>query len=278
MSSLSPLPEAKGNLETGGPGPSGSDYRAMDILGVRVHRVTMEQTLEAIDDMASDGHSHQVVTVNPEFIMTARWHHEFRRVLNGSSLALPDGMGIIWASRFLGRGMPERVTGSDLVLQFAPRAAKRGYRVFFLGAGPGVAEKAGSALAAKYPGLVIAGAYSGSPRPEEEPEIRSMIKSASPNVLFVAYGSPQQELWIDRNREQMGVPVSVGVGGALDFVAGVIPRAPAWMRNIGLEWLYRLAQQPHRWRRMLALPRFAWLVLLSTRKSDQRSGDPNNQQ
>jgi len=102
-----------------------------------------------------------------------------------------------------------------------------------------------------------------------------MITAASPQVLFVAYGSPQQELWIDRNRERLGVPVSVGVGGALDFVAGVIPRAPAWMRNTGLEWLYRLAQQPRRWRRMLALPRFAWLILLSRRHPETATNGAN---
>ncbi|MGH2391295.1 MAG: WecB/TagA/CpsF family glycosyltransferase, partial [Chloroflexota bacterium] len=135
-------------------------------------------------------------------------------------------------------------------------------RLFLLGAGPGVAEAAGAALRSHYPTLTIAGALAGSPRPCDEAAIGAAIRSARPDILLVAFGAPAQDLWIARNRSALGVPVAIGVGGAFDFLAGRIPRAPGWMRRLGVEWFYRLARQPWRWRRMIALPRFAAMVLV----------------
>jgi len=116
-------------------------------------------------------------------------------------------------------------------------------------------------LQARYPGLIVAGTFAGSPRPEDAPHILERLRKARPDLLFVAYGAPQQDLWIARYQPELGIPVAMGVGGAFDFIAGVVPRAPRWMREIGLEWLYRLIRQPWRWRRMLALPRFVLAVL-----------------
>ena len=238
-------------------------YRRVEILGTAVHSITMAQTLDQIEEMIAARRPGRVVTVNPEFIMEARRNPVFRRMLNDASLSVPDGVGVVWAGRLLGVPMGERVTGIDLLEKFAGRAAQRGYRVYLLGAAPGVAEAAAARLVERNPGLIVAGTYSGSPRPEEERGICERIVAAAPDLLFVAYGSPQQELWIGRNFENLRVPVSIGVGGAFDFVASVVPRAPTVMQRFGIEWLFRLWRQPSRWRRMMALPVFALLVIRS---------------
>ena len=244
------------------------------ILDVRVHDVIMGEAMHLMEAMVRSSGSHHVVTVNPEFIMTARANEAFREVLNRADLAIPDGMGVVLASGLLGKRIRQRVTGVDAVEQFARIASKRGYRCFFLGAAPGVARRAADLLQQRYPGFLVAGTYAGSPRPEEEEEICSIIENAAPDALFVAYGSPHQDLWIDRTRERLRIPVSMGVGGALDFIAGIVPRAPRWMHRLGLEWLFRLIDQPARWRRMLALPLFAAMVLAQFLRSGRaRSRD-----
>jgi len=231
------------------------------ILGVRVDSVNYEQALSLIEDFVVSGTSHQVVTVNPEFIVAAQSDHDFRRLLNASSLALPDGVGLLWAARFLGQPLQERVTGTDSVQRVAALAARRGYSLFLLGAAPGVAVETAARLCEAYPGVTIVGTHAGSPAPEEEDEIMGMIQRAKPDILFVAYGAPQQDKWIARNLERLGVPVAMGVGGAFDFISGRAKRAPRWLQRLGLEWLHRLLHQPWRWCRMLALPRFVWLVV-----------------
>lgn len=230
------------------------------ILGVRVDNVTMQEALARLHAMVLEGNPHQVVTVNPEFIMRAQVDEAFRQVLEEADLAIPDGQGLLWGAKWLGQPLRERVAGSDLVPLIAQESAKRGYRLFLLGAAPGVAERAARVLMERYPGARIVGTYAGSPSLEEEDEIVARIVAAQPDFLFVAYGAPAQDLWIHRNQPRMRVPVAMGVGGTLDFIAGVRKRAPLWMRKHGLEWLYRLIQEPRRWRRMLALPRFAWRV------------------
>jgi len=244
--------------------------KALRILGVRIDDVTTKETLETFDAWIAEGTPHQVVTVNPEFVMRAQQDREFAVVLEEASLALPDGQGLLHASQVMGRPLRERVTGSDTLPLVAKRASSRGYRLFLLGAGPGVAERAAQKLTNDCPGLQIAGTYAGSPDPTEDAVIVARIKSAHPDVLFVAYGAPQQDLWINRNLENLGVPVCMGIGGAFDFVAGVTRRAPVWMRRLGVEWLYRLLQEPWRWRRMLALPRFVLAVLRERLSGNRR--------
>jgi len=231
------------------------------VLGVRVDDLTMAHTLSILERYVAEKRPHQIVTVNPEFVMKARQDATFRQVLNEADLALPDGSGLLWAARMMGHPLRERVCGSDVVPQVARLAASRGYRLFLLGAAPGVAEQAAELLTRDNPGLRIVGTYAGSPAPEEEDTIVSKVTAAAPDFLFVAYGAPRQDIWIRRNLARLNVPVCVGIGGTLDFVAGVAKRAPRWMRQVGLEWLHRLIHQPWRWRRMLVLPKFAWLVL-----------------
>ncbi len=235
----------------------------MHILGVRVDCVTLDQTLALIQAFIVEGRPHQIVTVNPEFVMTAQQDAEFRQIINHSALALPDGVGVWWASRRMGRPVPQRVPGVDLVVHLALLSAKKGYRMYFLGAMPGVAECAAATLGNRFPGATIVGTHAGSPSPEHDTELVDLIRAQRPDILCVAYGAPTQDRWIARNLRALGVPVCIGVGGSFDYIAGVRPLAPQWLRNLGLEWLHRLITQPWRWRRMLALPRFAWLVLLS---------------
>ncbi len=241
----------------------------LHILGVRVDDVDEAEALQLIEGYVESGTAHQVVTINPEFIIAAQQDAHFMAILNGASLALPDGIGVLWAARFLGRPLKGRVTGVDTTRRIAVLAAQRGYRLFLLGAAPGVAERTAARLRADYPALAVAGTHAGSPALEEEDEIVARIQATRPHVLFVAYGAPHQDRWIDRNLERLGVPVAMGVGGSFDFISGVAKRAPRWMRAWGLEWLHRLLCQPWRWRRMLALPRFVWLVAWSRLKDPQ---------
>ena len=231
------------------------------IVDVPVHPVTFEGFLDAVTQFIRQGTPHQICTANPEFVMTAQRRPDFLRVLQEADLVLPDGVGLLWAAKRMGHPLPERVTGSDGIYLLAERAAREGWRMFLLGAMPGVAEKTASILAQRYPGLHVVGTYPGSPRDEDYPEIARRIKAAQPDILLVAYGAPKQDLWIAQHKEDLGVPVSMGVGGAFDFVAGVQKRAPRWLIRLNLEWLWRLVTQPWRWKRQLDLPRFVWSVL-----------------
>ena len=242
--------------------PSPHRYgRTHQIAGVRVHVLDTNQVVSAVGGMLSDGGSHQVVTVNAEFIVRARCEPEFRRVLNGSDLSIVDGSGVAFALRWLHGLRAIRVGGADIIPDLAQLAAERGLPVFLLGAMPGVAEMAARRLMELAPGLRIVGTHSGSPDPAEEAAIADMVRSRGARLLLVAFGAPAQEYWIARNLERLGPCVAMGVGGAFDYLAGVMPRAPLWVRRAGFEWLYRLIRQPWRWRRQLALPIFVYLAL-----------------
>jgi N-acetylglucosaminyldiphosphoundecaprenol N-acetyl-beta-D-mannosaminyltransferase len=234
--------------------------KSVEILGVRVDDVTYDEAIDLAASFVASRAPHQIATVNPEFIMAVQTDAEFQEVLKHTALNLPDGVGVLWAARRLGRPLRERVAGVDTVERIAQRASREGWKLYLLGAAEGVAHQASELLQARYPGLKVVGTYAGSPRVEEEASIVERIRAARPDVLFVAFGAPAQDKWIARNLAQLNVPVCLGVGGAFDFIAGVARRAPKWTQRLGLEWLHRLARQPWRWRRMLALPRFVWRV------------------
>ena len=232
---------------------------SVTILGVPVHRLTMSAALAHIAVLMHEPRLHQLVTANPEFVMKAQQDVVFRRILQAADLCLADGIGLVWASRWYGQPLPARAPGSELVYHLAEQCARRGWRLFLLGAAPGVAAAAGAILQARYVGLEIAGTFSGSPHPHENDAIVQRINDSLSDVLYVAYGAPQQDKWIAGNKETLTtVRLALGVGGALDFITGKAVRAPRWMQRLGLEWLHRLLCEPWRWRRMLALPRFAW--------------------
>ena len=234
----------------------------LKILGVPVDAITYDRWMRQIADWVEDrGGARHVCTVNPEFIMIAQSNPIFFNILNRAAICVPDGVGLLWASRILGAPLPERVTGSDGVPLIARHAAQNGWTLFFLGAAEGVAERAARILRGQHPKLLIAGVYSGSPAAEEEDEITALVNASGADILLVAYGAPAQDLWIARNLPRLDVAMAMGIGGSLDFIAGLVPRAPHWMQARGLEWFYRLLRQPWRFRRMLRLPRFVFAVL-----------------
>ena len=238
--------------------------RSVRVLGVRVDCVDMAGTMARIGELVERaGPCAQLATVNPEFVMHARADPDFAAILERCDLCLADGIGVVWAARRSGCRLRERVTGSDLLPRLAAECARSGWRPFFLGAMPGVAEEAARRLAAAHPGFQVAGTYSGRPDPSGDAEALARIEAARPDLLLVAYGHPRQERWIARNRDRLPVPVAIGVGGSFDFAAGRVHRAPAWMRRIHLEWFFRLLLQPWRARRMAVLPLFTVRVLTS---------------
>lgn len=240
----------------------------IQILGLPVDAITYEQWLDLIHQwITSADRVHHVCTTNPEFMMVAQNDVNFRNILHRADLCVPDGVGLLWAAKRQGTPLPERVTGSDGVPIIAERAAQMGWKLFFLGAGEGIAEQAANILREKYPDLQIVGTYSGSPAPEDEDAIVDIVNASDADILFVAYGAPEQDKWIARNSPRLKVSMAMGVGGAFDFIAGVVPRAPLWMRNLGIEWLYRLYLQPWRIKRMMRLPRFVLKVLMSKNTS-----------
>jgi N-acetylglucosaminyldiphosphoundecaprenol N-acetyl-beta-D-mannosaminyltransferase len=235
---------------------------SVDVLGVRVHDVTEVEALAWCANAIQERRPHLVVTPNAEFVMRARREPRFRDLLNSADLAIPDGSGLLLAGRILGTPLREQVTGTDLLIRLASLCAVEGWRIYLLGAEEGVAEAAARTLQTRFPGLVVAGTFAGSPREEDEAEILRRIRAAAPvHVLVVAYGAPAQEHWLARNLPRLDVRIGLGVGGALDFISGRVPRAPVWVRRAGFDWLYRLARQPWRWRRQLALPRFVLTAL-----------------
>lgn len=224
----------------------------------------MASALERIESFASEGGHHLVATVNPEFVMRAQEDPAFARVLESADLCLADGTGVVWAARREGCALREPVAGTDMLPLLASMCARRGFRLFLLGAGPGVADELASNLRTRHPALLVA-SHAGSPDPGSDDESLRLIRDHETQVLLVAYGAPKQEMWIDRLRNRLDVAVAMGVGGAFDYLTGRVPRAPQWMRRAGFEWLHRLVHQPWRVRRMAVLPAYAVKVMRSAK-------------
>jgi len=220
----------------------------------------MGSALDEIERFVDQGGPHLVATVNPEFVMRAQGDREFARVLDSAALCLADGTGVVWAARRMGCTLAGPVAGADLVEPLAALCGRRGFRLFLLGAKPGVADELAAQLRSANPGLLVA-AYAGGPSPSFDVETLELVHAHKTDVLLVAFGAPAQELWIDRLKDRLGVAVAVGVGGSFDYLTGRMPRAPVWMRRAGLEWLHRLGRQPWRVRRMAVLPVYALKVL-----------------
>ena len=197
-----------------------------------------------------------VVPVNVDVVVRYRQDAAFRVACERAALRVADGMPVVWATRLLGRPLRARVTGADLLPALCRSAAARGHTVFLLGGRPGVAHMAAGRLADRFPGLQVAGAYSPPDSFEPEGEAAEAavlaVNAVKPSLLFVALGSPKQELWVHRHWDRLDTIVAVCVGAAIDFAAGTRARAPDWMQQAGLEWLWRLAREPGRlWRRYL---------------------------
>jgi N-acetylglucosaminyldiphosphoundecaprenol N-acetyl-beta-D-mannosaminyltransferase len=224
----------------------------IDVLGVPVVPATMRDAVEWVDHAVSNRERLHVGVVNAAKIVNMRRSPELRDDVLASDVVLADGMSVVWASRLLGPPLPERVTGIDLMHRILERGQSRGYRVYFLGATPEVVEEGAARVGRLYPGIEIVGRQHGYFTEEEEEDVASTIAAARPDVLFVAMTSPRKERFLSRWSGRIGVPVCHGVGGSLDVLAGRVERAPERWQRLGLEWLYRVKQEPRRlWRRYL---------------------------
>lgn len=277
--------------------------KKIKILDVAFDVVTQE---EAISRIFEKLHAHQkfyVTTPNPEMLLEARKNSVFRDVLYRAFLSIPDGIGILWAStfyeitkrdrskitiflkalvsllslamypKFCRKVFHSRVTGADVFIEIAKRSTEKHFKIFLLGAQEGVAAHVKEILEKTFSGIHIVGTFSGSPKNEYFSEIQKKIAETKPDILFVAFGAPSQELWIASHLHELpSLRMAMGVGGAFDFLAGIRKRAPRWMQKLGMEWLFRLFQQPSRLKRIFnATIKFPWIIITSTFGKHDRS-------
>ena len=223
------------------------------LLGVGFNDLTLNEVLEFIKKgLVKSEEKYYIVTPNPEILTISQKDKDYEKVLNGAKLALPDGIGVLVASKIVGKPLKEIIHGVDLTEMLCKEVSKQPITVGFLGAGPHVAELTAECLREKYPGLKINFT-------EEEWDFKKEYPKT--DILFVAFGSPKQEFWIAENLEKLPVRVAIGVGGSFDFISGKVRRAPKWIQRLELEWLFRLILQPKRIRRQLRLIKFIFLVL-----------------
>ena len=242
--------------------------RAVQILGSRIDRVTLAQARDRILALAETGRGRPpgqrvtrwVVTANPEILMAARRDPLLARVLAEAVLVVPDGIGVLLAARLKGQSLPERVPGIELLEALLAGAAERGLRPFLLGARPAIIAAAARRVQERYPALSLAGWRDGYFNLDDPAPVEAVATSGA-DLLFVGMGAERELKWLYANRRQLGVPVAMGVGGSFDVLSGAIPRAPRWMRNLHLEWFYRLLREPRRWRRQSVLPLFVASVV-----------------
>ena len=237
--------------------------KQVEILGVNVNSLTMVQAVEKVQQFIDERKNALVATANAEMLMRATQDEELKHILNSADLVVPDGAGTVWAANYLGVEMPERVAGYDLAQELMREAPSRGDRVYFFGSAPGVADKAKAKAEELYPGIQVVGVRNGFFSEADEPQIIADIRAAKPDILLAALGVPKQEKWLKKHMQELQVPVSIGVGGTLDVMAGVMERAPLWMQKAKLEWLFRGLKQPSRAGRLLALPKFVLKVVAS---------------
>lgn len=247
------------------------DYPAVPIFGLPFSKMNMAQTTAYLAQAVEDRRPVQVITGNAIMVMAALERPDYYRIMEQAELLVPDGSGIVWASRRAGDPVAERIAGIDLLHELMREGDRRGWSVYLLGARQNTVERTAQRLAEQYPGVRIAGFRNGFFGPEEDAEVVEAIRGAAPDLLFVARDAlKSQEPWIARYKEALGVPVMMGVGGSFDVIAGHVKRAPLLFRKLGMEWLYRLLRQPSRAPRMAALPRFALKVVRAGRNVSAR--------
>lgn len=241
---------------------------AITIVNTKIDNTTLDEAISTIIGWIENHDTPRyVVTSNVDHIVKLQNDNEFKKIYQDADLVLADGMPLVWAAKFLGTPLYEKVSGSDLFIKLCEIASRRKFRLFFLGGSPGDAEKAKEVLVRQNPGLLVEGVYCppfGFEKDEQErKKIVELIKAANPDILFVGLGAPKQEKWIYEHYQKTRVPVSIGIGISFSFAAGTIKRAPVWMQKVGLEWLWRLIMEPRRlWKRYLVDDMmFFWLVL-----------------
>jgi N-acetylglucosaminyldiphosphoundecaprenol N-acetyl-beta-D-mannosaminyltransferase len=224
----------------------------VELFGLQVDNLTMEETLARIDEFIASRKVRHHVVINVDKIVKAHRDPKLREIINACDLVNADGQPVVWAARFLGKPLKERVAGIDLMQRLIAHSAVRGYRPYFLGAREEVVSELVRRVREKHPGLDVAGWRNGYWSEAEEPAVAQTIAAAKPDILFVAISSPKKELFLARWKQEIQAPFVMGVGGSFDVVAGRVKRAPGWMQRCGLEWFFRLLQEPRRmWRRYL---------------------------
>lgn len=238
-------------------------FPAVHILGLAVHNVDMTSTLDAVDEFVRDGSPHHIVTADASMLVMAQQDSELRAIITQAALVTPDSVGVLWAAGRQKQPLRERVSGVEIVERLCARSAERGYRVYFLGAGPGVAQQAAEKMQEKYPGAQIVGTRDGFFKPEDGDGIAADIRACRADIVCVALGIPKQEKWIAAHREALGASVLIGVGGTFDVLSGNVKRAPRIMQRAKLEWLWRLLSNPKKVSKVMLLPVFIRMVLTS---------------
>jgi len=238
---------------------------AGDILGVRVHALTMPRTLQTLEAWIAHRQARYVCVTPAHAVMSYRRDPALMRIANNSGLTTPDGMAIVWLLRWMGFPQVERVYGPDLLLAACEYGLAHGWRHYFYGGAPGVPQRLAQRLLARFPALQVAGTFSPPFRPltpEEDAAALQRIRTAQPHIVWVGLGTPRQERWMAAHVDRLDAPVLIGVGAAFDFLSGLKPQAPRWVQRSGLEWLFRLGSEPRRlWRRYAEYPLFALLAL-----------------
>lgn len=233
----------------------------LKILDVNIDRLDMQGAVERVKKLLSQAGSSLIVTPNSEMLAAAAEDAELARILNSADLAVPDGAGVILASKIMGAKLPERVAGFDLITELFAQLENEDYSFYFLGSKPGIVDKAAAELKRRYPNLNIAGYHHGYLDKKLLAELKKEINEKEVDLLLVGMGVPLQERFLDKNLAELNVKAAVTVGGSFDVIAGEVERAPLWMQKAGLEWFYRLIQEPSRFGRMLLLPKFIYLVI-----------------
>jgi N-acetylglucosaminyldiphosphoundecaprenol N-acetyl-beta-D-mannosaminyltransferase len=248
----------------------------LNLFGIPIVNTTMDEAVQWVVDQASGEVTRSLAFVNPDCLNIAWTHTQYRDVLRTSDRVLPDGIGIHLGCRMLGQGLRANVNGTDMFPRLCEAAARGRLPIYLLGARPGIARAAADAMLRRYPDLMVAGVRDGYFQPDEDARVLDAINESGARILLVAFGAPRQELWIAQRRDRLQVPVAMGVGGLFDFYSGRIPRAPVWMREIGLEWVYRLMQEPGRmWRRyVIGNPLFLYRVWQQTRHPERFAQPP----
>ena len=230
-----------------------------DVMGVQFDNVTMGEALENARQLLAAGETCYLVKPNPEIVYEAMHDADFRSLLNGAAMVLPDGVGVLLGAKILGTPLKEKVTGVDFAANLLGVLEEEGRKLYLLGSKPGVAELAAQKMLEQHPDLTICGMADGYFR--EEGPVVEQINAAAPDVLFVCLGSPKQEHFMKNHEDELNVTLMIGLGGSLDAFAGTVKRAPAWVSRIGMEWFYRLCKEPRRFKRMLRLPKFLFAVI-----------------
>ncbi len=243
------------------------------ILNVKIDNFDYNETINNIINLVDEKRKGYVITANSLMVMKATENILFKRILNDAKIITPDGIGLIWASNFLGQPLKSRVTGIDLTKRLLRLCAFKGYRLFLLGSSPGITTKIKMGLEENFPGIKIVGFHHRLFSKKEEVLIIEEITRSQPDIIFAGLGSPAQEKWINRNYYAFDQGVFVGVGGSFDVLSGQVKRAPFLFQRLGLEWLYRLIREPYRWRRMMALPKFVWYILIQRMLNDAELND-----